>query len=162
MLITRGFRRMDSLLPQNRRFHLRQVELPVGARDRKKLRAAGEKFRSAAFVRFDVRLLVANDAVIRPAKLCERQRVRRRSVEDEKHFAIGLEDLAHPLGDAPGPFVIAIGRGLFRVRFGESGPGFRANRRGVVALEFVSVHRRVNRFRPFARNSARLILYPWS
>src|SRR5213075_1948713 len=84
-------------------------------------------------------MLMANDAVVRSAKLRQRQRICRRSVEDQKHITIGLENLADTLDEAPRPFVFAIGCGFFRVRFSESIPGLRANRRGVIALEFVSV-----------------------
>src|ERR1044071_1332444 len=90
-------------------------------------------------------MLVANDPVERPAKLGQRQRISRRSVINEKNFTIGLENLADTFDEAPRPFVFAIGCGLVAVRFGESSPGLRANRRSVIALEFVSIHRTAHR-----------------
>src|SRR5205085_875371 len=93
-------------------------------------------------------MLVANDAVERPAKLRQGQRIGRRSVENEKHFTISLENLADALDDAPRPFVIAIRCSLLRVSFGESSPGLRANRRRVIALEFISIHDRAHQSSP--------------
>src|ERR1043166_4668884 len=150
---------MDSRQPPKRRLYLGEIELSVSASSRSKLRAAGEKLRSAAFIGLDMRLLVANDAVIRPAELSQGEGICGRSVEDEKGRAIRLENLAHPFGHAPGPFIIAVGSGPSRVRFGQSGPGLRANCRGVVALEFISIHREFpTRLRPAGQTPLLLLL----
>ena len=96
---------MQIALLQDRRFDRREVELAIRAARREQLRAAGEELRRAAFIRLDMRMLVADDAVKRPAELREREAVRGRAVEDEEHLAIRLENLAHQIAHALRPLI---------------------------------------------------------
>src|SRR4051794_5909063 len=84
-------------------------EFATGAGYRDDLAAAREKFRRAAFVGVDVRHLVANDAVVAPAKLGERQRIGRRAVEYKEDRALRREELVDQPLRARGPLVIAVG-----------------------------------------------------
>ncbi len=130
---------MQVALFQDRRSNRGEVELAIRARDRDELRAAGEEFRPATLVRLDVGVFMAENAVIGAAELCERETVGRGAVEDEKNFAVGLEDFAHQLGDAARPLILTVGRRGRGVRLLERGPGLRRDPGCVVAREIVTV-----------------------
>ena len=85
------------MLAQQRRLHFAQINLAVRAAGGNQLRSASIKFTRAAFVIFDVRVLMTDDAVKGLAKLCQGERIRGRSVEDKKNVAIDFEKLAHPV-----------------------------------------------------------------
>ncbi len=74
----------------------RRRELAVLARRAEELGAVGEEFGRAALVLDDVRVLVADDAVVGLAARGERERVGRGAVEDEEDLgAVVLEKLAN-------------------------------------------------------------------
>ena len=71
----------------------------------------------------------------------QRQRIRSSTVENEKHFAVLLKNLAYALDDAPSPKIIAVGYLGVDIRFRESVPRRRTNAGGVIAGKVVTVHR---------------------
>ena len=91
------------------------------------LRAVGEELRRAALGGLDVRLLVAEDAVVRLAERGQRKRIGRRAVEDEEHLAVGLEHVADQVGRLGRPGVVAIADFVALVGLGHRGERFRAN-----------------------------------
>src|SRR6266436_3920403 len=80
----------------------------VGAANQQQLRSSREKFRRAAFIGLNVRLLVADDAVERLAKLRQRESVGRGAIENKKHLTVGLENLAHKIANTRGPSILAV------------------------------------------------------
>ena len=130
-----------AMLRQDRRGFV-EVELPVLPADAQQLGAAGKKLRRAAFVRLDVCAFMAKDAVKGPAKMSQRERVGRRAVEDQEGLAVRLENFAHLVADAPGPLILAVGGGGVVICLGQGGPGFRANRGGIIARELMALARR--------------------
>src|SRR5438552_1654981 len=73
------------------RFHFAQINLALRAARGDQFGSTGEKFARAAFVIVDVRMLVADDAVKRLAKLCQGQGIGRCSVEEEKDITVDFE-----------------------------------------------------------------------
>src|SRR5216684_2428907 len=71
----------------------------VGAANQQQLRSSREKFRRAAFIGLNVRMLVADDAMKRLAKLCERECVGRGAVKNKIYVTIRLENLAHEIAN---------------------------------------------------------------
>ena len=116
-----------------------EIDLAIGAADPEQLRAAGKKLRRAAFIRLDVRTLVTKNAVKRPAKLREGERVGPGAVEDEKGFALSLENLIDLIANPSRPAILAIRSSGFLVGLDQGGPGLRTNGGGIVAGEFVAV-----------------------
>ena len=51
---------------------------------------------------------MGDDGMVGPAQLRQRQRVGRRAVEDEKHLAIRLEQLAYAVAGLRGPGIVAV------------------------------------------------------
>ena len=81
------------MLACQRRFHFAQINLALRAARGNQFGSARVKFARAAFVIVDVRVLMADDAVKRLAKLCQRQGVGRRPVKNEEDVAIDFEKL---------------------------------------------------------------------
>ena len=104
-----------------------RIDLPVRAGQQEDLRAVGEELRRAALGGFDVRVFVAQDAVIRLAERGEREGIGRRAVEDEEHLAVGLEHIADQVGRLGRPGVVAIAGLVALVGLGHRGKRFRAN-----------------------------------
>jgi hypothetical protein len=128
---------VDVAAPRDRLEHGLGRELAALAADGQQLGAVGEEFRPAAFVRLDVRQLVADHAVVALAQRGQRQRVGDGAVEDEIDVAIGLEQRAQAVGDAPRPVVLAVAGGIAGIG-GEQGlQGFGADARAVVAGELL-------------------------
>ncbi len=94
---------------RHQRFHRIGRELAVGARRGQQLGAVGEKLRAATLVGLDMRQFMADHRMVGLAQRGQRQRVRRGAVEDEEHFAIGLEQVADPVADFLRPRIVAIG-----------------------------------------------------
>src|SRR5690606_40915401 len=82
---------------------------------------------------FHMRRLVTKNAVIRLAKRSQRQRVRRRSVKHEKHFAIRLENLAQQIRRLRRPPVFSVSRRVTPIRLLQRGPSFRTNSGVIIA-----------------------------
>jgi hypothetical protein len=114
---------------------LRRDELAVLAGAAEKLRSIREKFRRAALVLHDVGMFMADHAVIGLAAGGERERVRRGSVEDEKHFAIRLEKVPQQVRRALRPAIHPVGWRGIAVRALHRLPRFGADPGGVVAGE---------------------------
>ena len=110
-------------------------EFALGAGGDEDLGAVGEKLRRAAFIGLDVRVVVADDAVIALAERGEGEGVGGGAVEDEEDVAVGLEHTAEQVAGAHGPFVVAVGREAAAVGLGQGGPGLRADAGGVVTGE---------------------------
>ena len=104
-----------------------RVNLPVRARQQQDLGAVGEELRRAALGGLDVRLLVAQNAVIRLAQRGQRKRVGRGAVEDEEHLAVGLEYIANEVGRLLRPGVVAVADFVALVGLGHRGKRLRAN-----------------------------------
>ena len=130
---------MQFALLKKRRFHFAQIELAIGAARRQQLCAAGKELRRAALIRLDVRMLVANDAMKRSTELREGEAIRSRAVENNKDFAVRLENFARQFTNAPSPFVLAIRSRGRRIRLLQRLPRFGADRRGIVARQLVSM-----------------------
>ena len=112
--------------------HAQGIHLAVVSRGQKELGPVGEKLRSPAFIRLNMRNLVADHAVIGLAERGQGERVRRRAVEDKEHFAIRLENLAKQFCRAAGDRVVSVGREIPGIAFLQRLPRLRANPRGVV------------------------------
>src|SRR5437868_181953 len=138
-------RRMNIGMPKERCGDVVEVELPIRAGSRNEFGAAGKKFGRAAFVSLAVRAFVANHAMIRAAKMGQRERVSGRAVENQKDFAVPFENLAYSLDDASGPLVVAVGNVGPGIRFRESRPRRRTNRCRVIARKVVTRRRRIHR-----------------
>ena len=124
-----------------------RVYLPVGARQQQQLGAIGEKLRAAALGGFDVRQFVAENAVVGLAQRRQRKRVGRRAVKDEKHLAVGLEDVANQVGRLVGPGIVSITDFVTLVGLRHGGEGFRTNTGIIVAGKLATgssfcIHRR--------------------
>src|SRR5437879_13468790 len=126
-------------LPCDDRLRFADVDLAVRAADHEQLRSSREKFRRAAFIGLDVRVLVANDAVERLAKLRQRECVGRGAIKDKKHLTVGFENLAHQITDARWPTIIAGRRCRADMRRLQRGESRRTNPGGVVAGKLMAV-----------------------
>src|SRR5437867_1549681 len=73
--------------------------------------AAGETFMRAAFVGRDVGFRVTQDRAPRRRTMRDRQRVGGCARRHQKDRNIAFEDFRKPPLDAPGPFIVAIGKG---------------------------------------------------
>ena len=93
---------------------------------------------------------MTNDGMEGTAKLGQGKGVRRSPVEDEKCFAVGFKNLAHPIAYAVSPLVLAVGNLRVGVRCDQSVPSRRTNGRGVIAGEFESLLWRTHRAFPYA------------
>ncbi len=121
---------------RDQRLHRVGRQLAVGALGGQQLGTVGEELGAAALVRLDVRQLMADDGVVRLAQRGQRQRIGGGAIEDEKDFAIGLEQIADAVAYALRPGIVAVG-GLVAaaVRFQEVLQGFRAEAGVVVGGE---------------------------
>src|ERR1700730_16121492 len=103
-------------LPRDDRIRFADVDLAIRAANQQQLRSSREKFRRAAFIGLNVRMLVADDAVERLAKLRQRECVGRGAIENKKYLAIRFKNLTHKIANTRGPSILAVGRRLIRVR----------------------------------------------
>ena len=134
--------RMQFVLACQRRFHFVQIQLSVLSSSRNQLGATCEKFAGAAFVIFNVRVLVTENAVKWLAELGQGKRVRSGAVKGKINIAIRLEEFSHPVAHPFCPLIITIrGDGLIFVHFFKSGPCFWTKPRRVIAGEFVAAFR---------------------
>src|SRR5207253_6412467 len=97
------------------------------------------------FVGLDMRLLMTNNAVKRPAKLSQCERICSGPVENEISLTIGFENVANRVAKATHPFIIAVGFGIAMIRFFEGGQRFRTNSQGIVTGELVMFVRLLHR-----------------
>ena len=113
------------------------VELPIGGRRDKKLRAVREEFRRAALGRLDVRERRADHRMVALAERGQSQRIRGRAIEDEENLAFPLEEAVEGVDGPAGPDVVAVGRRMAQIGFEGRGPGFRADAGVIVAREIL-------------------------
>jgi len=73
------------------------------------------------------------------ANLCERQRICCCAVENEINVAIGLEDFSDAIAHTRCPAIVPVRWRATRIRFFQRLPCLWANRRGVIAGEFITL-----------------------
>lgn len=117
--------------------YLLRVHLGVRAAHEQHLGAVGIEFRGAAFISFDVCEFVADDTVIGLAHAGEREGIRRSAVEGKENIAIDLEEPADQVAGLLGPAILAVARGITRVRLLKRLPGFGRDTRAIVTCESV-------------------------
>ena len=100
-------------------------------------RSVGEEFRRPALVGLYMRDIRADHAVIRLAQRSQRQRIGRRAVKGEEHFAIDLEKSAKGVRRLGRPGIVAIGRLVALVCLDRRRPCFRTDPGVVVAGEML-------------------------
>ena len=115
-----------------------RIDFSVVTGQHQHLRAVGEEFGRAAFVAFDVRGLVAQDAVVRLAHGGEGEGVGGGAIENEEDLTLRFEDVADEIRGHGGPFVVAIAADVAVVGFGDGGPCFGADAGVVVAGELAT------------------------
>ena len=108
-------------LARDYRFDFFEIDLAGGSSNQQQFGTAGEKFRRAAFVGLDVRLLVTNHAVKRLAKLGQGKGVGRGAVEDQIGLAISLEEVSNRFAQTPHPFIVTIRFGSAMIGLVQSG-----------------------------------------
>src|SRR5438105_11372654 len=142
---------MQLMLTCQRGFHFVQIQLSVFSSSWNQLGAPCKKFASAAFVIFDVGVLVTEHAVKWVAELGQSERVRSRAVECKINIAVRFEQFPHPVAYSFCPLIITIRDDrLISVRFLEGGPGFRTQGGCIIASELVA------RFYPHCRSPSRV------
>ncbi len=126
---------MDIGALEDHALDLRGVEFAVWAGGHEDLGAVGKKFGGAALIGLDVRIVVADDAVVALAEGGEGEGIGGGPVENEEYLAVGLEHHAQQVARPHGPFIVAIRRQAAAIGFGQGGPGFGTDAGGVVAGE---------------------------
>ncbi|GEM_PF-2963438 len=93
----------------------------------------GEELGGAAFVGLDVGNVGADHAVVTLAERRQRQGIRSRAIESEKHLAVGIEQRPKVIGRARCPLIVAVRPVMPLIRSGHGLPGFWAYAGIVVA-----------------------------
>src|SRR5262249_62262150 len=101
----------------------RRVQFALRASHRDQLDAAGGELRGAALVGVDVGVGMTEDAVIRLAEGGQGKGVGGGAGVYEGDIAVGLKEVAQPLGSPCRPVVVAVGEGVTPVRFFPGFPG---------------------------------------
>ncbi|MEY5015108.1 MAG: hypothetical protein RIS92_1466 [Verrucomicrobiota bacterium] len=113
------------------------IKFTEGARCGEEFGAVREELGCAAFIGFDVRSLVGDDAVVGLAQTCEGEGVGSGSIENEVNVAVGFEKFAERVGCISGERVVAVGRNAARIGGNDCFEDFGAGSGGVVACERV-------------------------
>jgi hypothetical protein len=116
-------------------FYLFSMDLAVIGMGQQDFGTVGEEFRSSALVGFDMGDASTDDAVVTAAEGCQGQTVGGRAIEGEENLAIGLEQVADPIGGCRRETIFTIGRASTVVRLGQRRQGLWAHTGVVVAGE---------------------------
>jgi hypothetical protein len=111
----------------------RGSQLAVNAGGCQQLGAVGKELRRAALVRLHMRLVRADDAVIRLAQRRQRQRIGRGAIEDEVHLALRFKQAPEGISGFGRPRIVAIRRHVPAIRGFHRRPSLGTNSRIVVA-----------------------------
>jgi hypothetical protein len=130
-----GLRVMNIGTPVDRFFDRSRRYFPVVAFQQEHLGAIGKKLGRTALGHLHVRNGMAKNAVVGLAKGGQSERVCRGAVEDEKNFAVGLENVADQVGGFLGPGVVPITDFVALVGLGHGFEGFGADARVIIARE---------------------------